>query len=372
MSSIKNKPLKKIVCDTRVTIDSLHNKNLKSIDKNNKDINDLKSKIDKLETTKRTTEDINTKIHVENEIVSLKNKLNKYNKEEYVDYYFKNGLLLSDYYNNDNKFTPVNSKNPEEKKTVLDFMMKDKPIINNKYNNIIKTYMVNTDDNYTNDSVVSNINYCKICQTKLYLKYNDGEVICEKCGFTEKVIVNIDSNSYKDPIRESTCFAYKRINHFSEWLAQFQAKETTDIPKEIYDNVFIELKKNKNYSIINVNYKSIRDILKKLDYNKYYEHIFHIIYMMTGEKTPTLDRTTEEQFRNMFKDIQQPFQKHCPPDRKNFLSYSYVLHKFCELLELKEFLECFPYLKSTEKLRQQDTIWKNICKELRWEYIPSA
>ena len=51
----------------------------------------------------------------------------------------------------------------------------------------------------------------------------------------------------------------------------------------------------------------------------------------------------------MFKDIQQPFQKHCPDDRKNFLSYSYVLHKFCELLELDEFLKCFPYLKAGVK-----------------------
>ena len=93
--------------------------------------------------------------------------------------------------------------------------------------------------------------------------------------------------------------------------------------------------------------------------------------MLTGEDIPTLNRKTEELLRNMFKEIQQPFQKHCPSDRSNFLSYSYVLHKFCELLELDEFIECFPYLKSNDKLRQQDAIWKNICKELEWEYIPS-
>ena len=40
-------------------------------------------------------------------------------------------------------------------------------------------------------------------------------------------------------------------------------------------------------------------------------------------------------------------------------------------IELKEFLTCFPYLKSNEKLRQQDAIWKNICKELKWEFIKS-
>ena len=56
---------------------------------------------------------------------------------------------------------------------------------------------------------------------------------------------------------------------------------------------------------------------------------------------------------------------------KNFLSYSYVLHKFCELLEFDNLLEYFPLLKSREKLHQQDLIWEKICKDLNWEFIPS-
>ena len=38
-----------------------------------------------------------------------------------------------------------------------------------------------------------------------------------------------------------------------------------------------------------------------------------------------------------------------PKNRKNFLNYSFVLHKFCELLELDQFLPFFPLLKSTYK-----------------------
>ena len=71
----------------------------------------------------------------------------------------------------------------------------------------------------------------------------------------------------------------------------------------------------------------------------------------------------------MFQQIQNPFDKHCPEERKNFLSYSYVLYKFCELLSEDEYLPCFPLLKSKEKLYQQDVIWKKICKELQWEFI---
>ena len=71
------------------------------------------------------------------------------------------------------------------------------------------------------------------------------------------------------------------------------------------------------------------------------------------------------------KEIQIPFIRHCPKDRKNFLSYSYVLHKFVELLGLDEFLPSFPLLKSREKLHQQDLIWEKICRDLGWEFIRS-
>ena len=112
-------------------------------------------------------------------------------------------------------------------------------------------------------------------------------------------------------------------------------------------------------------------ILKKLHYNKYYEHIPHILSIITGKRAPILDRKSEEILRSLFKEIQIPFVNNCPPTRKNFLSYSYVLHKFCELLEFDHLLEYFPLLKSREKLHQQDIIWEKICKDLKWQYIPS-
>ena len=199
----------------------------------------------------------------------------------------------------------------------------------------------------------------------------DSQLLCEICGFTEVLIINSEKISYKDPLRESSYFSYKRINHFNEWLAQFQAKETTDIPEEIYKGIMKELKKTKFINLEDLSYQNIREILKRLKYNKYYEHIPHIINILNGRKAPLLTRKYEEQLRNMFKEIQMPFMKHCPEDRKNFLSYSYVLHKFSELIELDELLVYFPLLKSREKLQQQDKIWKDICNDLKWQYIPS-
>ena len=98
-----------------------------------------------------------------------------------------------------------------------------------------------------------------------------------------------------------------------------------------------------NLDIQKIKPKQMKGILKKLGYNKYYEHIPHIINVMSGKKAPCLSRKEEEQLRTLFKEIQIPFSNNCPPNRKNFLSYSYVLHKFVQLLELDEFYHVFYY-----------------------------
>ena len=117
---------------------------------------------------------------------------------------------------------------------------------------------------------------------------------------------------------------------------------------------------------------TIKSILKKLNLNEYYEHIPYIKSKITGKPAPTINRETEEKLKKMFDKIQEPFERHCPKDRINFLSYSYVLHKYCQLLELDEFIKCFPLLKSRSKLRTQDIIWKKICEDCNWQFYPSV
>ena len=154
-------------------------------------------------------------------------------------------------------------------------------------------------------------------------------------------------------------------------MSQFQAKETTDISNEIIESILEELKKSRYTNLAKISNGKVKEVLKKLKLNKYYEHIPYIINKLNGKPPPILTPEIEESLRNMFKEIQAPFIKHCPKERKNFLSYSYVLHKFIQLLGIDQYLEYFPLLKSREKLYQQDRIWKNICIELGWEFINS-
>lgn len=117
--------------------------------------------------------------------------------------------------------------------------------------------------------------------------------------------------------------------------------------------------------------KKVKEILKRLKINKYYEHVNHIIYKLNGIPIPHFEPELEEKLRTMFKMIQPSFVKHAPSNRKNFLSYSYVLHKMLQLLGKDEYLKNFPLLRSREKLYQQDQIFKKICGDLGWQFIQS-
>ena len=199
----------------------------------------------------------------------------------------------------------------------------------------------------------------------------EGCIVCNECQSVEYIIVDHDKPSYKDPPKEIAYFAYKRINHLNEWLNQVQGKETTEIPEDVFISIILEIKKQKISNMATLTRKKIKDILKKLKINKYYEHVPHIMHRLNGIPTPHMTPELEDKLRHMFCMIQVPFLKYSPATRKNFLSYSYCLHKMMQLLEKDQYLDSFPLLKSREKLHQQDQIWRKICEDIGWDFIPS-
>ena len=213
---------------------------------------------------------------------------------------------------------------------------------------------------------------CPTCDVEMTFHQNEALLNCPQCGYEEFILIDSEKPSYKDPPREITYFAYKKINHFNEWLAQFQAKENTDIPQDIIEAVMRELHKERISDPKKVKKDKIREVLQKLKFSKMYDHVQQIKNRIQQQMTMlTLSKEMEEKLQHMFKEIQPAFIKYCPANRSNFLSYPYVLYKLCQLLDMDEFLPCFQLLKSREKLYQQDQVWEKICKEMRWQFIRS-
>ncbi len=244
-----------------------------------------------------------------------------------------------------------------------------------KKKNILEEYLLKVDSNYIPSiKYETKLFFCPDCNFEMTLLPSDGVQVCEKCGKQENILIESDKPSYKDCSGDgsSTSYSYRRANHYSEWLSQFQAKETTEIPEEVYEKLLIEIKKERITNLETLTTQKIRQYLKKIKCNKYYDHAAYILYQINGVPPPTISKELEEKLKIMFKEIQGPFLEVCPRKvRKNFLNYSYVLHKFVELLGLDEYKKYFPLLKDRQKLHETDMIWKKICEKLNWEFYKS-
>ena len=212
---------------------------------------------------------------------------------------------------------------------------------------------------------------CKNCGKwgSKYMDDAESSEVCTSCGITEYILGDEVGFKEEQEMDKTVIYSYKRENHFNEWISQFQAKETTSVPDEVITDLRSEFKKQKIKDLSEITHEKVKGLLKKLNYSKYYEHVAYISTILNGVTPPTMPQALEEKLRLMFHAIQAPFEKHKPASRKNFLSYSYVLFKMCELLGEDQYLPCFPLLKSKEKLYIQDQIWEKICRELQWEAI---
>jgi hypothetical protein len=313
---------------------------------------------------------------LQKQVDALTEKLNE------VDYYVSVGHTLFKYYDIIEKglVDDENNNNMHIADSILKYFVKPSSNDNGETTpqsenraSLLDKYMCSIDKQYMPQNRVTELeDCCKYCQSKhMCLLWSDGLNYCQDCGSIEHVTVEHEKPSYHQSNTEITYFAYKRINHLNECISQIQGKETTDIPQEVYDMILLEIKKQKITNMAELTPKKLRCILKKLKLNRYYEHLIHLVNKLTGINIPHFDPDVEERLRIMFKMIQPAFLKHAPKNRKNFLSYNYTLRKCIQLLERDEYLHLFPALKSREKTFEQDKIWKKICEELNWEFIPS-
>jgi hypothetical protein len=219
---------------------------------------------------------------------------------------------------------------------------------------------------------MSNCDMCLTCQQPTVIMGAGAIMGCTKCKQTHTFIQATSSRiAYGEEV-EFTSFSYRRENHFQEWLNCFQAKESTEVPQLIVNQVSDKCAQLGISNPSNVQMQNVREALKMLGLSKYYENQQQITTRLSGRLAPTMTPQQEEQVRCMFSAIIPFFEKHKPSNRRNFLSYAYCLYKFCELMGWTQFLPCFTLLKGYDKLRKQDMIFEKICKDLDWEFVPSV
>jgi uncharacterized Zn finger protein (UPF0148 family) len=364
------------------TLDSLHESYIEELQKkiSKSNIEDLESKIQEKEHEINNrnfspfdVEDSIILARLQKELSVLQDEL-KTSKEglDIQNYYLEHGDIMLEYYAKPqiktitkvvfgaDKFSVAEANTGTSKKKMYDEYLARRGLSNGMN---VAEY---------SEHLKKMAEHCETCNVAREEIHAEGILVCPKCGSEEYSLVVSDFPSFRDPPKERNNYAYKKQNHLNEILNQFQAKESTEIPEEVMNEVICEIKKRRIDNIALLDEQQIRDILKKLGRNRYYEHATHILSRINGNPPPTLSPEIEDKIRAMFQEVQAPYLLYCPDDRRNMLSYHYIIYKFLELMELDEYKIHFPLLKSRDRLIQHDQIWKKICDYLQWEFISSV
>jgi len=382
MIAFKPKSNKKIKFNKKsaVTLDTKHKEFLHEFSQDEDTILEYKYEIQKLKQKLNENESmsIEEKLESTDRILELKEAV-KHIQNKKKDYLLDNSKYIFEYFENKKNISSgVKSQTNPNKSNAINKFFKIKEEIDNEFdliqndnNNIVLKYLSNVSDDFLDiNNFVYQTDICQVCKKGELIPLEDeGIMVCNICSRSIPYLIENEKPSYKEPPKEVCFYAYKRINHFKEILAQFQGKETTQIPLDVIENIKLQIKKER-IDLSQITNIKTKEILKKLGYNKYYEHI-PFIKDKLGIKPPIMSPELEETLCNLFVELQSPYSKFCPDDRVNFLNYYYTAYKLCELLGEEKYLEHFPMLKDPEKRMEQDVIWKKICKELDWEFIPT-
>jgi len=376
MPTFKPKANKKIKINrkTTTTLDGKHKEFINEFTKDEYDnIPKLKEEYQELrEKMKNEKLSIEQKMEYKDRMKEI-NQSVKELKNKKNDYFLDNSKYIFEYFENKKNISNNDPKTDSSKNQLLDrfFKIKNDPVSNNENinKNIVHKYLCNIDETFLDiNSFIQTTDVCQYCfKGELIPLDDEGVLICNKCSVNVPYLIENEKPSYKEPPKEVCFYAYKKINHFKEILAQYQGKETTQIPFEVIELIKQQIKKER-IELEQLNHYKTKEILKKLGFNKYYEHIAFIKNKL-GIKPPVMSPELEETLCNLFMELQSPYAKNCPDYRVNFLNYYYVLYKLCELLEETSYLDDIPMLKDREKLIEQDETWKKMCEELNWEFI---
>ncbi len=229
---------------------------LYEINKINNDMIEIEKKKDYFnnDNINQRAELLNRKSELENDIKNINTCFDE------MDYYDKTGDLIIEYYQ-----LRDNTSEVKETRNILEFLGKKKqeqPInsnntssnkaeIFNKYWQRVEGIRINIDDGS------KRIKYCKECNFEKIFDYSVSAFVCQVCGVVEEIILDEDRQ-----IKDYS--PYKRINHFREWLNQFQARQSPDIPEEVFREIINELNKNRITDLKILNRKKMKKILKKM------------------------------------------------------------------------------------------------------------
>ncbi|KAJ3059754.1 hypothetical protein HK102_009834 [Quaeritorhiza haematococci] len=172
------------------------------------------------------------------------------NRKEETEYLLQTSDILYKYWTRENNHTTTeNEPENEDEPLGLDGIVwtsanqKEKDRLRAEY---FRAIGVEHSPSQHPQQANEDMSFCSACGGCVLL--NGGYFVCEDCGVACDDACNDFQVSFKESqgLTYKPHFSYKKINHFSEWLASIQGKENTVIPEMVVQAIKAEIKKEQS------------------------------------------------------------------------------------------------------------------------------
>ena len=216
-----------------------------------------------------------------------------------------------------------------------------------------------------------------ICGKKYTIESKNSEFVCHSCGNTERLYGAVfeDEQFWFQEGQRTKHGKYDPTKHCKFWVDRIQAKENTEIPKEVLHKI-IKCIKSDDIWLEQLDCSMIRRYLKILKLTQYNDHISLILKLITKKEPEQLTDKEQKMLYVYFARVIQIYTRIKPPDKLNCVYHPFFIYKILEQLirnsrRRRSILSCI-HLQSRETLIENDRIWKNICEEIpEFTYIPT-
>ena len=358
---------------------SIHTNILTKFEEDSKNLEPAKARLKELELTAKIQNlPHRSRNELQQNILNLKHYIWKLETNQDKNFYISETVELLEKYKNILK-TPMKISFVGSIKNASDSKEKDDLIL--KYLKIASKY---TNINFKQPEKVFS-NYLKIecenCSNKKDFIVDDNFYICSECGAQQEVLQYTSSYKDSDRVNISAKYTYDRKVHFRDCINQYQGKQNCTIDQKVYDDLEEILSRHhlligdkntkKEIRFSKITREHIMMFLKELGYSKHYENLILIHYNLTGKKPDDISHL-EDKLMHDFDLLVETYDKHFKNkvERVNFISTQYVLYQ----LLLKHKHPCrkedFVILKTMDRKTFHDTIMKELCSHLGWNFTP--
>ena len=202
-------------------------------------------------------------------------------------------------------------------------------------------------------------NFCDDCNLDMIEVREESIIACPNCGTFKRTLITVVT--YEDTMRckFKVYRPYKRSSHVDERVKFLLCRRKTKIPNKVLESIKMYIK-TLNLTKDEITPKMIRYILKRLDMSNRYRQIYTIHNLITKKKPHHISDVEMDKINQMFEEVEDKYTNLNLDDRKNFLSYNFVLHKLFLKIDRPDIAEQFPLLKGPNKHRWHTLMWRKV------------